>query len=308
MKTPPPSVIKTPASSRYAELHCISNYSFLRGASHPEELVIQASNLGYAAIAITDECSMAGVVKAHVAAKECGLKLIVGSEFCLDEDIHLVLLSKNRVAYGQICNLITIGRRRADKGEYQLSIKDLEFGMSECLVIWIPGRKEDIHLRYGKQLQNLFAGKLWLGLEIFPDGHEVECYDHCLDLSVRLDLPLVASGDVHMHHPDKKALLDVVSAVRMRQSVHLAGRLLFSNREKYLRPLSIIQTLYPPALLANTVFIADLCEFSLDELLRLRPGYSENPGCRGGPRAGVGPGRCLPSPRCCRSPARQGSA
>ncbi len=106
----------------YAELHCISNYSFLRGASHPEELVIQASKLGYAAIAITDECSMAGVVKAHVAAKECNLKLVVGAEFHLDEDIHLVLLARNRIAYGQICNLITIGRRRADKGLYQLSI------------------------------------------------------------------------------------------------------------------------------------------------------------------------------------------
>lgn len=266
MRVPLPSNDNKPANSRYAELHCISNYSFLRGASHPEELVIQASHLGYSAIAITDECSMAGVVKAHVAAKECGLKLIVGSEFHLDEDIHLVLLSRNRVAYGQICNLITIGRRRADKGDYQLSIKDLEFAMGECLVIWIPGRKEDHHSTCGRQLQQLFSGRLWLGLEIFPDGHEIECYEHILGLSVLLDLPLVASGDVHMHHPDKKALQDVISAVRMRQSVHLAGRLLFSNREKYLRPLSLIQTLYPPALLANTVLIADLCEFSLDEL------------------------------------------
>ena len=138
-----PSVVRDPGPAQddrdYAELHCISNYSFLRGASHPEELVMQASKLGYAALAITDECSMAGVVKAHVAAKECGLKLIVGSEFHLDEDIHLVLLAKNRIAYGQICNLITIGRRRANKGEYQLAIKDLEFAMDQTLAIWVPG-------------------------------------------------------------------------------------------------------------------------------------------------------------------------
>ncbi len=266
MEKPLPPIDNHPANNRYAELHCISNYSFLRGASHPEELVHQASNLGYAALAITDECSMAGVVKAHVAARECGLKLIIGSEIHLDEDIHLVLLSKNRIAYGQICNLITIGRRRTDKGEYQLSIKDLEFAMNECLVIWIPGRKEGHHSTYGKQLHKLFAGRLWLGLEIFPDGHEIECYEHILYLSVLLDLPLVACGDVHMHHPDKKALLDVVSAIRMRQSVHLAGRLLFSNREKYLRPVPVIKMLYPAELLANTVLIADLCEFSLDEL------------------------------------------
>ena len=175
MEIPPLTVIHD-----YAELHCISNYSFLRGASHPEELVIQAVKLGYKALAITDECSMAGVVKAHVAAKQSGLKLIIGSEFHLDEDLHLILLARNRIAYGQICNLITIGRRRAGKGEYQLSLKDLEFAMGECLVIWIPGRVESHHLRYGKQLQQLFANQLWLGVELFPDGHEIECYEHAL--------------------------------------------------------------------------------------------------------------------------------
>ena len=122
----------------YAELHCISNYSFLRGASHPEELVLQAAVLGYRALAITDECSMAGIVKAHVAAKTCGLKLIVGSEFHLEENICIVLLAPTRIAYGQICNLITIGRRRAEKGNYRLSLKDLEFSCSECLELFIP--------------------------------------------------------------------------------------------------------------------------------------------------------------------------
>jgi len=252
--------------NRYAELHCMSNYSFLRGASHPDELVIQASNLGYSALAITDECSMAGVVKAHVAAKECGLKLIIGSEFHLDEDIHLILLSKNRMAYGQICHLITTGRRRSAKGEYQLSLKDLELAMSECLAIWVPGRKEDHHLHYGKQLQQLFAGRIWLCLEMFLDIHEIECYEHALTLSNQLDIPITACGDVHMHHPNKKALLDTLSAIRMRQSIRLAGRLLFANREKYLRPIPVIQGLYPPEFLANTEQIAGLCHFSLDEL------------------------------------------
>ncbi|MBQ60624.1 MAG: error-prone DNA polymerase [Gammaproteobacteria bacterium] len=249
----------------YAELHCISNYSFLRGSSHPEELVTQASRLGYAALAITDECSMAGVVKAHTVAKECNLKLVIGSEFHLDENIHLVLLAKNRIAYGQICNLITIGRRRV-KGEYQLAISDLKFAMDQCLVIWIPNRKEPHHLACGKQLQHLFPGRLWLGLEIFPDGNEIECYEHALTLSSQLKLPLVAAGDVHMHHPDRKALLDIVSAIRMRQSVQLAGRLLFANREKYLRPVSVIEAFYPAELLANTLKLANLCDFSLDEL------------------------------------------
>ena len=102
----------------YAELHCVSNYSFLRGASHPRELIKRAADLNYSGIALTDECSMAGVVKAHVAAKEFHVKLIVGSEFNTSENIKIVLLARNQQAYAQICNLITLGRRRADKGQY----------------------------------------------------------------------------------------------------------------------------------------------------------------------------------------------
>ena len=250
--------------NNYAELHCITSYSFLRGASHPEELVSQAAALGYRALAITDECSMAGVVKAHVMAKECGLTLIVGSEFYLDEDIHLVLLAPNRIAYGQICNIITIARRRADKGEYQLSLKDLEFNQEQCLALWLPDDSPSI--THGQNLKDLFGDRLWISLEIFPDGKALTRYENALNLSKLLDVPLVASGDVHMHQQQRKALQDVLSAIRMRQSVRLAGRLLLSNREKYLRPLSVLETLYPPALLANTVSIAERCQFSLDEL------------------------------------------
>lgn len=263
----------------YAELHCISNYSFLRGASHPEELVQQAASLGYTAIAITDECTMAGVVKAHTAAKECGIKLIIGSEFQLDEALHLVLLAPNRTAYGQICNLITIGRRRADKGEYRLSFDDFELATDQCLAIWLPPLPEQQrtqqstqqkppthHHTHGSQLKNLFGDRLWLGLEVFPDGQSIRCYEQAFELSRLFKLPLVATGDVHMHTPDRKELQDVISAIRMRQSIRLAGRLLFANREKYLRPLPVLDQLYPGGLLAASVRIADLCHFSLDEL------------------------------------------
>ncbi|MCH8258508.1 MAG: error-prone DNA polymerase, partial [Proteobacteria bacterium] len=152
------------------------------------------------------------------------------------------------------------------KGEYQLAIKGLEFAMDQALAIWVPGRVEPHHLDCGKRLHQFFSGRLWLGLEIFPDGHEIECYEHALTLSNQLKLPLVAAGDVHMHHPDRKPLQDVVSAIRMRQSVRLAGRLLFTNREKYLRPVAVIEALYPAELLANTLRITGLCDFSLDEL------------------------------------------
>src|ERR671932_470471 len=108
----------------YVELHCISNFSFLRGASHPEELIQRAQELGYQALAITDECSMAGVVRAHTVAKEFNFKLIIGSEFRLSDGMHLVLLAPTQKAYAQICRLITLGRRRSVKGSYQLARAD----------------------------------------------------------------------------------------------------------------------------------------------------------------------------------------
>ena len=294
-------------SAEYAELHCITNYSFLRGASHPEELVAQAAALGYSAIAITDECSMAGIVKAHVAAKDSNVKLIIGSEFHLDSNlpianrptsgynlrgqksrpviknhvnntpdtVHLILLAPNRTAYGQICNLITIGRRRASKGEYQLDLDDLAIAKDQCLAIWLPSyRGNSEHADHynsqnektGEKLAEYFKGRLWLGAEIFPDGQETEKYSHVLTLSKKLHLPVVACGDVHMHHKDRKALQDVISAIRMGQSVRLAGKLLFANREKYLRPISVLAKTYPEGLLEESIKIADLCDFSLDQL------------------------------------------
>src|SRR5262245_1051444 len=113
---------------RYAELHCVSNFTFLRGASHPQELVLQAEELVYEALAITDECSMAGVVRAHQAIKDarCKLKLIIGSEFRTSDGMHLVLLAPTQKAYAQICTLITLAREKAPKGRYQLSRVQLE--------------------------------------------------------------------------------------------------------------------------------------------------------------------------------------
>jgi error-prone DNA polymerase len=122
----------------YAELHCLSNFSFLRGASHPEELVARAAVLGYSAFAITDECSVAGAVRAHLAARECGIRLIVGTEIRLEDGLTLVLLATDREGYGNLSELISLGRRRAEKGAYLLSRADLELGLSGCLALWVP--------------------------------------------------------------------------------------------------------------------------------------------------------------------------
>src|SRR5258706_13490340 len=125
----------------YAELHCLSNFSFLRGASHPEELVERAQALGYAALALTDECSLAGAVRAHLAAKECGLKLIFGTEVTLEDGLKLVLLATERKSYGSICSLITTGRRRGKKGSYLLERDD--GGGVQAPVLLLSGEEDD---------------------------------------------------------------------------------------------------------------------------------------------------------------------
>ncbi len=122
----------------YAELHCLTNFTFLRGASAPEELVERAHELGYSALAITDECSVAGAVRAHVAAKRCGLKLLIGTEIQLADGLKLVLLATSREGYGHLCALITRGRTQTEKGSYRLERSDLEQGLAGCLAILIP--------------------------------------------------------------------------------------------------------------------------------------------------------------------------
>src|SRR4051812_49310687 len=122
---------------RYAELHCLSNFSFLRGASHPEELVERAAALGYAAVALTDECSVAGAVRAHIAAVELGLKLVIGSEFTLTDNTKLVLLVTDRESYGNLAQLITRGRRRGKKGTYQLTRDDVATHAEGLLALYV---------------------------------------------------------------------------------------------------------------------------------------------------------------------------
>src|SRR5690242_896254 len=132
-----------PEPPDYAELHCVSNFTFLRGASHPAELVQRAWELGYRAIAITDECSMSGVVRAHLAAKELDIKLIIGSEFTLTDGTKLVALATDVEGYGNLCELITHGRRRAEKGSYELVRTDFVDGLPHCLILWVPDRVAD---------------------------------------------------------------------------------------------------------------------------------------------------------------------
>jgi len=250
----------------YAELHCLSNFSFQRGASHPRELVLRAAELGYAAIAITDECSLAGVVKAHVAAKECGIQLIIGSELQLEEGITLVALVPSRAAYSELSGLISMARRRSPTGEYRVTLRDVIFHLKRCLLIWRPEDDSQANHAYGRQLQRLCQNRLWLGVNHLYRGGEQRRYQRLYALARALNIPMLACGDVRMHHPRRKPLHDVLTATRYNTPIGELGRKRLSNSQQYLRSLQRLQQLYPPALLQQTLNVAAQCDFSLDEL------------------------------------------
>jgi error-prone DNA polymerase len=248
----------------YAELHCLSNFSFLRGASHPAELVERAARLGYEALALTDECSVAGVVRAWEAARECGLKLIIGSELRLEDDLQLVLLAADRAGYARLCRLITRGRRAAQKGEYRLARADLEDGLPGCLALWLPG--ETPLAEQGRWLAGRFAGRAWLAVELFAGGRDAERLAALEALGEELGLPRVAAGDVHMHTRARRRLQDLLTAIRLGTPLHALGRRLFPNGERHLRSRARLGGLYPAALLEASAQIARRCSFRLDEL------------------------------------------
>jgi error-prone DNA polymerase len=253
----------------YAELHCLSNFSFLRGASHPEELVERAVAQGYGALALTDECSLAGVVRAHRAAKVAGLKFIIGSEMTTTDSLKLVFLACNRHGYGNLSALITLARRRAEKGAYTLQRNDLEAvspsgALPDCLVLWIPGDLPAVD--DGRWLAERFPGRCWIAVELHAGPDDAAKLAGLQALGAACGLPLVAAGDVHMHVKARRPVQDVLTALRLKTTVFDAGYALFPNGERHLRSRLRLSRLYPPELLADTLEIAARCEFSLDEL------------------------------------------
>lgn len=249
----------------YAELHCLTNFSFLRGASHAHELVEQAKSLGYSALAITDECSFAGIVKAHVAAKQLRLKLLIGAEFFIEQS-QIVLIVMNRTGYSELSSLITSARRHSAKGEYLLSLHDLGKNLRNTLAIWKPRKTEKNNHAIAETLKQTFGEHLWIGYSNLLRSDEPEYFSHCNELGQRWAIPLVACGDVAMHEYARKSLLDAVTAIYHNTSIDKLGFRRDGNSERYLRPREMLEKLYPESLLQETLRISELCNFSLDEL------------------------------------------
>ncbi|MCX7274810.1 MAG: error-prone DNA polymerase [Burkholderiales bacterium] len=272
----------------YAELHCISNFSFLRGASHAQELVERAQALGYAALAITDECSLAGVVRAHLAARGTGLALLIGAEFSLrdifgaadGQAARLVLLARSREGYGNLSELITRARLRAPKGHYQLLHEDLADGVPGCQALLVPsplaafcapdqspfGSGLTPLLEQARRVRDWFGQRAWLAVELLARGHDGALLERLRDTGQRTGLPLVAAGDVHFHLRSRKSLQDVLTAIRLRRPLTELGLAMAPNAEQHLRSRLRLAQIYPQALLEETLEVAAGCAFSLDEL------------------------------------------
>ncbi len=267
----------------YAELHCLTNYTFLRGASHPEELVERAAELGYSAIAITDECSVAGVVRAHVEAKKQKLTLLIGSSFTLrnaagDAAVSLVVLAQTRRGYGNLCEFITLGRRRAPKGEYRLSPSDIESpadptlfhlkGLPECVVLLVP--------EYGVPFERLvaqaewaaatFSGRCWMSLTLLHRAQDDRHKAAVLAAARHAGIRVVATGQAEMHLRSRKPLHDTLTAVRLGMPVQECGFQRAPNAEHHLRARLRLANLYPRETLEETLEVATQCPFNLDEL------------------------------------------
>jgi error-prone DNA polymerase len=248
----------------FAELVCQSHYTFLTGASSPEELVERAHDEGYSALALTDECSFAGVVKAHMAAKRLGLKLIVGSRFTCDDGLQFALLAKNREGYAAISALITLARMRSQKGAYLLKRNDIADGIADCLCIWLPhGSCNPNDLEW---LNARFAGEIAIAvtnaLMIAKDDETLAL----AGLSKDSGIPCIATNDALMHCRQRKTLADTVTAIRLGKTISECGQALAPNGERHLRPIRTLRKLFPAEWLANTVAIAARSSFSLDSL------------------------------------------
>ncbi|MGA1272985.1 MAG: error-prone DNA polymerase [Burkholderiaceae bacterium] len=258
----------------YAELVCRSNFSFLKAASHPEDLIARAHTLGYKAFALTDEATVSGSVRAHLAAKSFGLKLIHGSQFELTGlPGRLTLLVKNREGWRELCRLISLSRQASDKGQYSLRREQLKsLSLANTLALWSPQlfRPQALNneglLGAGQWLKSLWGAQLALGYVRHLKADDRYWLYQLEELAGLLRLPLVAVGDVLMHRRKDKPLADMLTAIRLGEPIAQLGQRLAVNAEQYLRPRHRLAQLYPTALMQASLALAEQCHFSLDEL------------------------------------------
>jgi error-prone DNA polymerase len=248
----------------YAELCCASNFSFLHGGSHAEELASQAKHLGISALAVTDHNTFAGIVRAHGTAKELGLRFLVGVRLVLSRpDMELFAWPTDRKAYGRLCRLLTSGQRRAEKGQCLITFENV-CAHAEGVIFALP----QAHLGLLAHIKENLRAKVYLALSCRHDGRDRSRLAAAAAEARKHKVPLIATNDVLYHHAERRPLQDVLTCIREKCLISEAGFRLEANAERHLKTPEEMARLFRdyPEALANTLEIADACRFSLDEL------------------------------------------
>lgn len=259
----------------YCELQVTSNFSFLRGASHPEELIEQAAEFGYPKIAITDISTMAGIVRAHSAARKHNTSIIPACRLELLDGPSLLAYPTNREAYGRLSAMLSEGNFRAEKGKCFLYKNDVYNNQKDIVFIAIPpdslSKGFDFELNFPSALkeykQNL-GSSLYLAANRNYHGLDQKRLFRLDELSKNLNVPMVATNDVYYHCPSPRQLQDILTCVREKCTIQTAGFRLMMNAERHLKPVEEMQRLFRqyPEAIKNTLKIAEKCQFTLDSL------------------------------------------
>jgi len=267
-----------------AELAITTNFSFLRGASHPEEMVARAAELGLTGIGIADVNTLAGVVRAHVAlretaAKDSGLKIAIGTRLAfVDGTPDILAFPSDRVAYGRLSRLLTLGKRRAKKGACTLSLEDLIASSEGLNLIVMPPRRltRTVENQLGILLTTLPHARLWLGATLLYDGHDRQRLARLRALSEAHGIPGLATLEPLYHAPERRPLQDILTCIRTHKTIHTIGRALEAHAERHLKEPQEMRRLfrYWPESVDQTLHFFGQCQFSLDEL---RYEYPDDP-------------------------------
>jgi error-prone DNA polymerase len=260
----------------YAELQVTTNFSFLRGASHPDELVVAAAALGHQAIAITDRNSLAGIVRAHHAAKEVGLRLVIGCRLDLRDGTSLLAFPKDRIAYGRLTRLLTLGKRRAPKGECHLDYADVVAHGDGQIIVVLPPETAEMAADFAARVAADFRGGAYLAAHHLCRGDDARRLARLSAIGEAVGLPLVATNDVLYHRPERRSLQDVLTCICESCTIAEAGYRLAANAERHLKPAQEMARLFRghEDAVERSLEIVERCRFSLDEL---RYEYPEEP-------------------------------
>jgi error-prone DNA polymerase len=254
---------------RYAELQAVSNFSFLRGGAHPEELVLQAKGLGLGALTLADRNTLAGVVRAHIAAKEAKLRFLPGARLDFRDAASVLVYPTDRAAYGRLAQVLTDGKRRAPKGECHLTLADLfAYGEGQRLIAIPPDACDEAFARQLREMQHRFPGAVMLAASHLYRGDDRKRIARLGALADAAATPLIATNDVLYHVPERRALQDVLTCIREGCTIAEAGFRLAANAERHLKPPEEMARLFRdrPDAVARTREIVAACRFSLDEL------------------------------------------